>query len=147
MQRYRVPIGVLDETFKYFRGCGAAGRECQVLWIGPWSDVLRVSEAVHTRHRSHAFGFEVESEWLNGFWLELASRKMGIRCQVHTHPGRAFHSGTDDKFPIVHIQGFLSLVIPNFGNGQIGFDRAYLARLTERGEWERADVSEVIELL
>lgn len=147
MQHYRIQTGVLERTFKHFRECGAAGRECQVLWISPWAEVSRIAEAVHVQHRSHAFGFEVESEWLNGFWLELASRKMGVRVQVHTHPGRAFHSETDDKFPIVHVPGFLSLVIPSFGRGQIGFDGAYLARLTERGEWQRADVGEVIEIL
>lgn len=46
-----------------------------------------------------------------------------------------------------HVPGFLSLVVPNFAKGQIGFDDAYLAQLTERGEWKRADVSEVIELV
>jgi hypothetical protein len=36
-------------------------------------------------------------------------------AQLHTHPGAAFHSGTDDEFPIVRTPGFLSIVLPEFG--------------------------------
>jgi len=55
--------------------------------------------------------------------------------QVHTHPGEAFHSRTDDRFPIIHTPGFLSLVIPDYGLGPVGFAGAYLAELGSDGRW------------
>ena len=67
--------------------------------------------------------------------------------QVHTHPGRAFHSATDDRFPIVHLPGFLSLVIPNFGLGPVTFDGAYLAELTETGDWKKVPVTSRFEIV
>ena len=72
---------------------------------------------------------------------------MVVRVQVHTHPGRAFHSATDDRFPIVHLPGFLSLVIPNFGIGPVTLDGAYLAELTETGDWKKVPVTSRFEIV
>jgi len=83
-------------------------------------------------------GFVLDDRWLHAFWLKLASTESGIRVQVHTHPGAAFHSSTDDEYPIVHTPGFLSLVIPNFGLGSVGFSGAYLTEIGAGGEWHEA---------
>lgn len=147
MERYRVSRSIVASTFDTFRECGAGRRECQVLWISPWVNRVAVSEAVHTHHRSHSFGFDVDGDWLNRFWLELAAKRAGVRVQVHTHAGRAFHSVTDDSFPMVHLPGFLSLVIPNFGLGPPTFEGAYLTELSETGEWENVPATSRFELV
>lgn len=147
MDRYTVSRAIVTSTFEKICACGAGRRECQVLWIGPWEDRLTINEAVHPHHRSHPSGFDVDGDWLNTFWLELAAKKAGVRVQVHTHPGRAFHSATDDSFPIVHLPGFLSLVIPNLGIGPVTFDGAYLAELTETGDWKNVPVSSRFEIV
>jgi hypothetical protein len=80
---------------------------------------------------------------LNQFWLDLVNRSVGIRVQVHTHPFEAFHSATDDGYPIVHSPGFLSLVaqrMPPLLTDKEWYvrqahDRAR-GRLTERSEPE-----------
>ena len=147
MDRYKLSRAILASTFDKFRECGSGLHECQIFWIGPWERPLTVSEPVHPRHWSHSSGFDVEGGWLNTFWLELAAKRVGVRVQVHTHPGRAFHSATDDAFPIVHLPGFLSLVIPNFGLGPVTFEGAYLAELTEGGQWRNVPVRSRIELV
>jgi hypothetical protein len=97
-------------------------------------------------HRAHAGGFDVDSGWLTQFWKSLAQTRHGIRVQVHTHPGAAFHSGTDDTWPVIHSPGFLSLVIPNFAAGPIGFSDAYLAELLGSGKWREVPISDYIEV-
>lgn len=139
--QYRVPRSVLAESFAAFRRCGCGERECQVLWVGPWNDPFAISKVVHPLHRSHRGGFEVEGAWLNRFWNELAETASGVRAQVHTHPGEAFHSSTDDAWPIVHTPGFLSLVIPDFGFGEIGFADAFLAELGVDGRFREVSIS------
>ena len=63
--------------------------------------------------------------------LRLAERMHGrgevLFAQVHTHPGGAFHSRTDDANPISHRRGLFSLVVPRFGAGvrSISDCRAY----------------------
>jgi hypothetical protein len=111
---YRLPRRILEETFAHFRGCGRGRRECQVLWVSPWDAPDTITKAVHPEHEAHIGGFVLDDRWLNNFWLTLAGENLGVRIQVHTHPGEAFHSPTDDAFPIIHTAGFLSLVIPIF---------------------------------
>src|ERR1043166_4780982 len=124
-----IPKALFDETFSTLRQCGSGCWECQVLWIGPWSDVEQVTRVVHPQHRRHGLGFELSSEWLTTFWLELAANSEGVRPQVHTHPAEAFHSDTDNDYPIVHTEGFLSLVIPRFAMGLPSLEASYLAEI------------------
>lgn len=145
--KYRVSAGVLARTFDLLRTCGAGRRECYALWVSPWARSSDITEVVHPRHRAHYGGFSVDSDWLSAFWRELADRECGVRVQIHTHPGEAFHSEVDDAFPIVHSVGFLSLVIPDFGLGDLGFDRAFLAELDAQGRWQPVSVGARLEVV
>jgi hypothetical protein len=140
--RYRLSRRILDETFAHFRSCGRGKRECQILWVSRWEAPEIITKAVHPEHEAHLGGFVLDDRWLNDFWFTLAQENLGIRIQVHTHPGEAFHSATDDAFPIIHTTGFLSLVIPNFALGSIGFDNAYLTEIHENGCWREAAIAE-----
>lgn len=82
---------------------------------------------------------------MDEFWDHLAATKSGIRVQIHTHPASAYHSGTDDAYPIIHRPGFLSLVIPNFATGPIGFEGAYLAEFQEGGKWKQVPIDKHLE--
>ena len=130
---FLVPQQVLNVTFGHLRRCGKGLRECQILWTSSWNTMHEITGVVHPKHRAHTGGFELDGAWLNSFWLQLADRGEGVRVQVHTHPGEAFHSPTDDAFPIIHTPGFLSLVIPQFAEGQVGFENAFLAELGQDG--------------
>lgn len=144
--RYRLPGDLLDETFAHLRHCGAGVRECQALWVGPWSNLARIQRVVRPDHRAHAYGFDLDKAWLARFWFELAANNEGVRVQVHTHPGAAFHSATDDAYPIVQTAGFLSLVIPNFAMGPVGFGDAYLTEIQPDGRWAQVDIAAKIEV-
>lgn len=145
--RYQIPDALLRETFATLRTCGRGRRECQALWLSDWARPERICAVAHPRHSSHAGGFQVESNWINELWRQLARSGRGIRVQVHTHPGQAFHSATDDAYPIVHEVGFLSLVIPDFGLGPVGFEDAYLAEITSDGRWEEVPIGTRLEIV
>lgn len=141
-----LPRQLLDETFDRLRSCGGGRRECQALWVGPWSDPKRISRVVHPQHSASAVGFTLADNWLTAFWSSLAEAGEGVRVQVHTHPGAAYHSTTDDAFPILTVPGFLSLVIPRFALGPIGFEGAFLARLGEDGCWREVPIRDHLEI-
>jgi hypothetical protein len=145
--RLRIPRALFAETFSRLRVCGRGRAECQVLWIGPWADPTVVTEIVHPAHQADFDGFKLEDTWINGFWCQLAARQMGIRAQVHTHPGAAFHSPTDDAFPISHLPGFLSLVIPSFALGPVSLADSYLAELGPDGRFHERDPAKRLTLL
>lgn len=135
MTPFQISHHLLSETFEHFRECGCGQRECQVLWASSWQSPLAISRVIHSQHSGHAGGFNVESPWLTKLWLELAAANEGIRIQVHTHPQEAFHSEIDDGFPIIHSEGFLSLVIPDFGVHGPTLERAYLTEISTDGRW------------
>jgi hypothetical protein len=139
---YRLPRRMINETFATLRSCGAGERECQLYWASPWTDSLTLTEVVHPKHRSNFHGSILDGAWISRFWLDLADRNLGVRVQVHTHPGEAFHSATDDDYPLIHETGFLSLVIPDFAAGPVGFRRAYLTEIQTDGAWRQVPVDE-----
>lgn len=145
--RVLLPRQLLDETFDRLRSCGGGRRECQSLWVGPWSDPQLVTRIVHPRHSASAVGFTLDDDWLTSFWSALADGGEGVRVQVHTHPGAAYHSATDDAFPILAVPGFLSLVIPRFALGPTGFENAFLARFDEDGRWREVPIEEYLEVI
>lgn len=145
--RYRVPAALVQETFDFLRKCGGGRRECQVLWLSTWLDPSAICKVIHPRHCAHHSGFELDSHWINEFWLDLARTHQGIRVQIHTHSHEAFHSAIDDDFPIIHSVGFLSLVIPNFACGPVGFERAYLAEIAGDGRWIEVEPESRLEVI
>lgn len=143
----RLPQSLLEQTFTELRQCGDGRRECQALWVGPWSDPELITQVVHPLHTANAIGFELDDEWFNSFWLWLADEKLGVRTQVHSHPTIAYHSSIDDENPVVATPGFLSLVLPNFAQGRVGFEAAFLAQIDAKGKWHQVSIAEHIEVV
>lgn len=143
----RLSRQLLADTFACLRSCGDGRRECQGLWVGPWSDPGLVTRLVHPEHSASAGGFRLEDRWLTGFLNELADAGEGVRLQVHTHPGAAYHSQTDDRFPFILAPAFLSLVIPQFAQGPVGFEKAFLARVGDDGRWSEVNIAEHLEVV
>ncbi|WP_275230447.1 hypothetical protein [Novosphingobium album (ex Liu et al. 2023)] len=137
---------LLAETFDHLRTCGDGRRECQALWVGPWSDPECITRVAHPRHSASAVGFRLDEAWLTAFWSSLAEAGEGVRVQIHTHPGAAYHSATDDAFPILATPGFLSLVIPRFALGPVGLEKAFLARFDEDQRWREVPISDHLEI-
>jgi hypothetical protein len=117
--------GVLETAFEHFRRCGGAQDECVVYLTGP----------VDPAHTAGPAGYDVPSSTLAELWAELTQEGRSVRVQVHTHPGTAYHSARDDALALVHTPGFLSLVIPDFATGPVGFEGAFLAERGEDGGW------------
>jgi len=134
---------LIDRTFEIFRRCGGAELECVVFWTGPRDDASVNDDLHHPDHDSNSHGYAVDSNWLNTFFRDLYERGRSARAQVHTHPAAAFHSVTDDKHALVPAPGFISIVIPDFAQGQIGFESAAMYRLSDAGVWVKGDVSDI----
>jgi hypothetical protein len=132
----RLACDIVQRTFSTLRECGRGECECAVYWIGP-SEFNLVNGVVHPIHRRSPFGYEINDSWLTDFWKRLAASKHSVKAQVHTHPGEAFHSATDDNWPIVSQEGFLSIVIPGFATGEVSLKNAWIGRLRGDGIWTR----------
>lgn len=121
------------------------GRECLeafVLWGGKrqGEKMIEVSGAIFPQQTSvdtdDGLFVIVDDNALfevNKFFYE---HREVLCAQVHTHPGEAFHSATDDALPMATLVGALSIVIPNFARVAHEYrdDWAWY-RLSETGRW------------
>jgi hypothetical protein len=131
----RLASNIVMTSVDVLRSCGRGACECVVYWTGPAGE--DVADAVdHPVHLRSTFGYEIDSNWLTQFWKRLAAARRSVKAQVHTHPAEAFHSATDDRWPIVSQAGFLSIVIPDFAEGESTLERAWIGRLQPNGTWQ-----------
>lgn len=116
---YTVPAAIVRETEKSLRLAGRSGMECFVLWSG----LISGSEfQVRTAHVPRQTSYRLESglmvrvdgdalHQLNS-WLYRNNEVLAI--QIHAHPTEAYHSSTDDTYPIVTAEGSVSIVAADF---------------------------------
>lgn len=138
-----LPGALLRETFEQFRACGGGKRECVAYWLAAAAAPDVLTGVIHPVHTANLGGYQVDSDWVTGLFLQLRRSKETVRVQVHTHPREAGHSWIDDGFSLVSSPGFLSLVIPDFAFGDIGLDGAHLVEMTPAGEWFELRAAEV----
>ncbi len=147
MTRVSVPTGIWNATLFQLRTCGRARDECVVYWLAGPDGGSIISRLEHPDHVAGYGSYEVESAWINSLWLRLAHFGLSVKVQVHTHAGRAFHSQSDDTWPLIHTPGFLSLVLPGFASSDLCMQWAYLAEYVGQDLWRERPVSACLEIV
>lgn len=142
---FQVRHKVLVETERYLRAVGVLGKECTVFWGGVGKgDVADVRSIYYPSQTSTAVSVDVNPEAVHEMYGMLDLRNEILVSQVHTHPGTAFHSGTDDSFPATFLVGFLSIVVPDFCRlGLDDFSNCAVFIHRGRGQWRCVTPSEV----
>lgn len=103
----------ISETIHLLREAGR--KECVLLWLGRReAGVQRIVEVYRPLQKNSIDYFEIPREGMAALMERLRSQSLYVASQVHTHPGRAFHSPTDDRWAIVRHAGALSVVLPDF---------------------------------
>lgn len=141
VRTFLVPTGVADATDAALREAGAHGHEAFVLWTGALNgETFNVQQAylpVQTGHQlPDGICVTVDGDELHRLnrWLYENGQRLG--AQVHSHPTHAYHSDTDDAYPIATQRGALSLVVPCFATDGIRGRGVATYRLTASG-WSR----------
>ena len=140
IRKFIVPSDICNTSDDHLREAGRDGNERFVLWSGIVRDERFFVKTMHvpkqTAYRlAGGLCVRVEAEELHrlNVWLYKHGERLAI--QVHSHPTEAFHSDTDDAYPMVTTRGGLSLVVPDFARfGVRGPDTA-LYRLSPAG-WQ-----------
>ncbi len=143
----RLPAHILEATLCTLSICGKGQCECVVYWTAPVGNYEGCNGWDHPTHCRSPYGYQIDDRWLTEYWFRLGREKRSIRAQVHTHPAAAFHSATDDQWPVISQAGFISIVIPNFAIGSTDLDRAWAGYLTPSGRWRHAAFSEILKVV
>jgi hypothetical protein len=77
----------------------------------------------------------------------LFENSMTLIAQLHSHPTEAYHSDTDDAFPIATTVGSLSIVIPDYAREPFSLIRSAVYRLIPDHGWVFMPPNEVTKLV
>ena len=153
VEQFRVSACVVRATIEAIRFAGRDGLEAFVLWSGRRDgDIFTIADLhfpKQTSYRSNAgLCVRVDGSELHRLNVWLYEAKQVIGVQVHSHPRDAYHSDTDDAYPIATIDGSLSVVLPWFARD--GWESAEIAAYRlEQAEWVEVPqpLSELIEVI
>jgi hypothetical protein len=130
--KIHLPLEIQNQTTAHIRECGSNGEEGFLAWSGVnRDDQIFIRSAVIPSEGAfrHHLGIGFSDRAIEHIADVIQSKGEKLIAQVHSHPFEAFHSETDDQFPLIHRKGFLSIVIPLFG--KYGFEHFDTFRVYE----------------
>lgn len=117
IEKYYVPTAVLRETQRYIEAHAEDGTEGYVFWAGAVAEnEAYITTCVYPTANARHGGVKVPLEKMTEINLELRDRDQLVLAQVHSHPGVARHSSVDEEKAVSFHEGFVSIVIPDFGD-------------------------------
>lgn len=152
INKVNLPLQCVMEVYKHLRYMGREHLEGVALLVGRSNDAVfdimaTIIPAQNSYQLESGLLYSVPGEELFRINKLLYENQLTLIAQVHSHPGAAYHSDTDDAYPIVTVQGGLSIVVPNFGYDAFDLDDWAVYRLSDRNEWKVLGEDEVRELI
>jgi hypothetical protein len=151
---FRIPRPLLTDTLAVLAKAGQEGHEAFVLWGGTVSTDRTTATfgtliaPAQTAHRTpEGLLVTVDGDALFSVNRALYSRGELLAGQVHSHPTDAYHSSTDDHYPLVTLAGALSVVVPDFAaHAPDDISRWAWYRLVGTGTWASLTRKDRVEL-
>ena len=138
IREFLVPADICETSDQELRDAGSHGNERFILWSGVVRDERFLVRTMHSPKQTayrlpSGLCVRVEADELHrlNVWLYENGERLGV--QVHSHPTEAFHSDTDDAYPMVTTLGGLSLVVPDFARYGVRGRGTALYRLSDTG--------------
>jgi len=145
VEEFVVPLELIDQTLEPLQKAGRKGYEAFVLWGGRLDGPKRFEfVSAYFPEQTTSRGEDgllvvVEGEALFRINRAFYGEGLTLAGQVHSHPTDAYHSDTDDAYPLMTLTGGLSGVVPDFGDGgRDRLDEWAWYRLIGHGEWAAA---------
>jgi len=152
VRRFVIPGALMDNTVAVLAAAGRDGHEAFVVRGGTcdgntleYRSHLVPTQTAHTT--PEGLLVTVAGESLFQVNREFHRRGELLAGQVHSHPTDAFHSGTDDHFPLVTLLGSLSVVLPDFARAGTSAMRDWAwYRLVGVGMWDDLTRNDKVEI-
>lgn len=140
MSIVQISMDGIERTLALLKQAGEINIECVVLWLAnKQNGILNVQSVYRPQQTADIDYFHIPQESVSALFKHLLQNRLMVAAQVHTHPGRAFHSSADDTWAIIRHVGGLSIVLPNFAATAVpgNFIRnSSLFRLSESNHWD-----------
>lgn len=140
IKRIVVPSACVEEAHAHLRRVGQRGLEGFALWAGELDGdtfLVRANIIPEQRGLRSDLGVcvVVGGDELHRINVWLYEHNMILIAQLHSHPGEAYHSATDNAYPIATSVGSLSLVVPDFASEPFSLANCAVYRLLPSRGW------------
>lgn len=152
IKRVNVPKKIALDGHKFLRLVGQRGSEGLVLWVGVVNDTaFDVTDLVIPNQKGvisdDGVCVIIDTEELRRLNYALYHAKKELIAQLHSHPTDAYHSDTDDEYPVVTTMGGLSLVAPDFASRPFDLRDYATYRLSKHATWDEMREKDVLNLI
>ncbi len=133
-----IPEDLVQQAHLHLQRVGKLGYEGVALWAGKRDrEVFFVTHTIIPAQTPlrlpSGVCYFVDATELHRLNVWLYKQQLTLIAQLHSHPEEAYHSSTDDAFPIVTTVGSFSLVIPNFAQHAFILEACAIYRLHNIG--------------
>ena len=146
--RYCIHDSILYDTLYHLREVGDEHREGIAYWSGILDkDKARITRAIFadsfSEFQNEQCFAHVSLDTVFRIGEEIHEKHEILFAQIHTHPGKAFHSLVDDIHPISHRLGFVSIVIPNFARNITSLSECAIFEYLGKANWNELSDNQV----
>ena len=141
MMRIICRTAVVTDTIEILRRGSHRKEERVALWLSSMAarSPAPVVEIYEPDQIAEIDYFNLPPASMRSLMGHLTTTRRRIVAQIHTHPGRAFHSVADAEWAIVRHVGALSLVLPRFAADTTTGNflrRVKIYECSPTGEWK-----------
>lgn len=152
LERIVVPRILADHAQTHLRTMGRKGSEGFALWVGRQHErVFTVEQTLIPQqvglHVNGGVCITVDGDELFRINRYLYGAQLSLVAQLHSHPTDAYHSHTDDSYPIATTVGALSLVVPDFAVRPFTIEECAVYRLNAATRWDEMSADAVAGLI
>jgi proteasome lid subunit RPN8/RPN11 len=139
VEKVFVHRSVVDAVHAHLRDAGDYGYEAVAFWAGEITNVgiavahtACVPRQISARSDSGLL-VSISGEDLFHMNVRLHQNNLQLIAQIHSHPGSAYHSETDDDLAVMTQIGGLSIVVPDFAQAEFELGSVAIYRRTHEG--------------
>ncbi len=147
IEKIIMPHKCLVEAYNHMREAGKRRLEGVALFAGKEEGTtFKIETTIVPEQQAMSLEdgllYAVDGEELHRINVWLYENKMSLMAQIHSHPSRAYHSSTDDAYPIVATVGGISIVVPDFASRAIDIATWAVFRLSQTKGWVELNATE-----
>lgn len=148
VEKIILPKTNAEKAYSFMKKAGQEGVEGVCLFVGRLNgNVFEITDTIIPEQTAMKIKagllYSVDGDELHRINVWLSENNLRLIGQIHSHPNRAYHSETDDAYPIVATLGGISIVVPDFAMRAMDIDDWAIYRLYEKDGWIELTSNEV----
>lgn len=147
-----IPIKCIKTAYELMRCAGENRVEGVALFAGyEKGNEFYISQTIIPEQTAYKLElgllYAVGADELHRINVWLYENNLTIIAQIHSHPNEAYHSETDDTYPIVATKGGISIVVPRFAKDPMNIKNWAIYRLSSENRWIELNYSQIEKII